>query len=859
MTLSLYASPKVEKLIKLHPELSRLDEYLIQWNCEIDPRGIRFTGYEKDGQNVRLSEEERKKPENKDNRYKCDKGSKREAFVAKGSDELPFYHPDSVLRDLYDLDMSKLFIVEGEKKALILIKNGFCAIAIAGVELGLTPKKDGDRVLKPSIVRAIEAMPDAIKIPMFDADTKRKPLVFLAHKRFSTELLRKTNKVLIGTCIWDEKEGKGVDDFIDGKGIEEFRKRLENLVTLDEFIEEYEPDQELTHIEAGTKIAEILKDICKYNADMQTWLQYSVVTDGVWSKVNEESIVAKVETTLLEHQIKTKLQRDSDVVSIFNTVKRRLLDDKWEPTPSNLIPFKNGIYNTNTNELIPHSPDNKLTWCLPRDYSPVANDWGLIESFFKQSLGDKEHDIEILNCFAAAVLRRMGWLQIFLCLMGLPGSGKGTFSNLLAELIDQRNMKVSEMSTFCGNQFDAAGAYQKGLLLFPDQQPYSGNIGTFLNATGGEYLRYERKGKDSTQFIFEGLTLVTSNQPVFTGKNLKAIQRRQVLVEFNRTASKSDPHLLDKLKSQLEAWTNYLLSIPVERIESVLKGKNATQKTTDWRAYCLSSSVASWINDHLIKVNDCNLPVGNNKNECSTDQSPNEAKTAFGSYHAYCRDTGLQAMSLQTFSHEVATILSQTLNWGDFDSIKKKTPRGMVFVGVTLRGNDEQTPTVDELLGCRPECRPNADLDADLKPLLCKDSADLADLDTNSSTSEKKEPPSLDEISLSPPLTDVEESPSEPARSAHLPCSKGFESASRSASEPASRSASGTSDEVTPKVGDIVRLTTDYCPLSSGHILEIQSFQSGFTICIDPATKKNHPSYGRTYNLKPHNYEVVNE
>jgi putative DNA primase/helicase len=106
-----------------------------------------------------------------------------------------------------------------------------------------------------------------------------------------------------------------------------------------------------------------------------------------------------------------------------------------------------------------------------------------------------------------------------------------------------------------------------------------------VSLTGGDWLRAEEKGKKAFHFRFDGMLAISSNFPIFAKDNSSGLTRRTISVPFNakdnssgltrRTISvpfnasvaPSQRRDLNKdFQPQLTAFTNYLLSIPDERV-----------------------------------------------------------------------------------------------------------------------------------------------------------------------------------------------------------------------------------------------------------------------------------------------------
>ena len=200
------------------------------------------------------------------------------------------------------------------------------------------------------------------------------------------------------------------------------------------------------------------------------------------------------------------------------------------------------------------------------------------------------------------------------------------------------------------------------------------------------------------QFVFKGLVLISSNQPV-TNTAQSWFKRRLMLANFKKVPKEPDPGFLDKLKRGLSGFTNYLLKIPVEEIsEFIVKGSNKRSSAEVWDNMRDSDSLAAWVNDHIIFDPEAKTPTGENANEWK-DCTPNQIATLYGHYNYFCCKTNKKALGLQNFSRTLEEICTQTLKMNVYRErfqIDGKRCRG--FVGLRIRRAIDPHPTIDEML-----------------------------------------------------------------------------------------------------------------------------------------------------------------
>lgn len=120
-----------------------------------------------------------------------------------------------------------IIVTEGLFKAMVGCSHELPTIALMGVEMGLTSAKadpQGKRYLVPTLERLAKA--GFGFIIAFDADCASNPNVVRAEQKLAHQLQKFNVPVRSITGLWNIDQGKGMDEFIQNAGVEEFRQRL---------------------------------------------------------------------------------------------------------------------------------------------------------------------------------------------------------------------------------------------------------------------------------------------------------------------------------------------------------------------------------------------------------------------------------------------------------------------------------------------------------------------------------------------------------------------------------------------------------------------------------------------------------
>jgi len=587
---------------------------------------------------------------------------------------------------------------EGPKKTGALETCDYAALGLPGVDMGLN--KNGRLV--PNL-EAIAAKGRPINI-CFDADIQTKVEVQEALIRLATGLKKKECLVYV-VPPWDLSLGKGIDDVLANHGPEKVHEIMNTAIPYKQWLQglerQFKPEKSKTQKIPpadliARDIAEEYRSTLAFNNQSGLWMRYEADSPGVWSvETNEytESIIS----TILDAKGIVGYGSNGYVTNILKKLRHLLIVRKWiEQSPSELIPFQNGVLELATGKLLEHSPGYRFTWSMPREHNPIATEWTSIQTFLNTITNGNVEIQNLLLCFCNAVLKGRSDLQKFLHLTGPGGSGKGTFTRLLTDLIGQTNTHTSTLEDWCGNRFETANAYQKRLIAFPDEDKKVGNLGRFKSLTGEDFLRAEEKGQKAFQFKYEGMVVLISNFPIFAGDSSSGLTRRTILVPFTHVPKPGDRRNLNKdFQIELSAFTNYLLSLPDDFVTATLLGTNEIKELNQefWASRQRTDSIAAWLNDCVIYDPNASTPIGCDRNEWK-ERTP---ITLYGSYCHHAQQSGNQAKSVKNFSPDLLELCNTILGW----PIQKVTTRNGKFIqGLRLRvtGINDHIPTYEAQL-----------------------------------------------------------------------------------------------------------------------------------------------------------------
>ena len=641
-------------------------------------------------------------------KYRTALGDEFDAILPKHpTDKLYWNNLPALKERCYQInDVPMLLVTEGAFKAIAACSHGIPTVALLGVEMGLTSSKDdpqGKRYLVSELERFAKLGFGFIFA--FDADTYTKKPVLQALIKLARQI-QKFDVPVYNLPEWDESEGKGIDDYIQNQGIEEFRKQLlSQAVDFDSWYDEYgseafdkkPPKPDII----GGEIAEKYRDRWVYCDELRTWLTYSLETEGIWTIVSKQYLAAEVHAILKARNI-VGYGTNAYIQNILGTLERELFIRKWdEQSSTEWLPFQNGVLELATSKLHSHSSGFRFTWQLPRDYTVVETGWTKIDNWLNEATGGSDEYKQSLLCFAAAVLRGRNDLQKFLHLIGGGGSGKSTFTTLLTALIGESNTATLNLPDL-EDKHEIARMFGKRLVVLPDQDKAPKKMSNFKRLTGQDRLSGRRLYENGFEFVFGGLTVVTSNFPLFHTNIGSWLTRRVIMIPFDYQCPNSKKRDLSKeLELELGAFTSYLLSIPIAEIEARLKGESDRNLSpTVWESQIRSDGMAAWVNDWVIYDDTAKTRIGSNAKEWAREEDYDSGRsTLYGSYALYCQQSNRVSKSPQNFSAELLELTNRTLGWqSEKARVKIAGQTVRVIKGIKLRSPLDIEPTIEEIL-----------------------------------------------------------------------------------------------------------------------------------------------------------------
>jgi len=570
-----------------------------------------------------------------------------------------------------------LVLTEGFFKAIAGCSHGIPTIGLLGVEMGMTSSK-ADPQGKRYLVKILEKFAKAGFgfIIALDADCATNPLVIEAERKLTFQLKKFEVPVRSITGMWTVDEGKGMDDFIQKQGIEEFRQMLlaaEERQWNDENLQVKRKPPSANKL--ARKIADKYRERLAWNIEVREWYSYGLNQPGIWEKEPKEAVEQLVRVELDAELPDGYSYRH--LADIINLLKSDLLVKKWNQVKG-YIPLQNGVLNKKTLKLSPHSPKHRLTHCLPFAYDPEATCQPIVD-WLKETVGHKEDLVQFLLAYLNAVVNQRADLQRYLELIGPGGTGKSTYMKLASGLVGEQNVHTTKHQILEESRFETANLAGKLLTLITEADQYVGAVNVLKAITGQDLLHYEQKMKQAgAGFIYEGMCITAGNEPSRSSDYTSGLARRKIPVWFRNFISTQKRRDLDsEFKQYLPGLLNLVLSYSDEEVTDLIR--NAEQKCPSLQEYqretlCETNPIADWLDNKVIR-------------SPGTRHTPSYYYEAF---RKYLDESGQKGVSLKRFSNLLIDVCQVQLGWADV--CKGRSRQGRYIEGLELRLDNDFSP-----------------------------------------------------------------------------------------------------------------------------------------------------------------------
>jgi putative DNA primase/helicase len=530
--------------------------------------------------------------------------------------------------------------------------------------------------------------------------------------------------ILSPTDVWADMPNKGdLTDFVEAhqdKSTKQLVARLSSAIAIADKRDKQEKqrkeeEEKLSSLPNWSQsdlafwLAEKYRTKLAWNTELQEWYRYSSVTEGIWSVEPIEFVgrLIKSEVEEIALLIAQSGKKPNYTISFINGVTALLKLDlavrKWNEA-AGLLPMLNGVLDLETKKLMPHSPKNKLTWCLPYNYNILAT-CEPIQEWLLTMCGGDPCVVELMRAYLLGILTgRTDW-QKFIELIGPGGTGKSTFTRLATALVGTENVHTTTLHKLEKSKFESASIAGKRLVLINDSEKYAGEVTKLKNLTGQDILPYEVKFKQSKGgFNPDALVIVSTNEAIQSNDYTSGLARRRISIPmFNEIKGKRQKNLIEHKNGQMygeflpyiPGLLNWVLAMDEKVATEIVKNYEENVPSLlamKARTLVETNPIADWLDNFVVYQAEARTNIGvakRDKDSSSPHWYLDTDKWLYPNYCEYCHNTGSRPVSLRRF----VTLLSDLgKNQLGLEISKERDRYGSYFVGLKIRSESDHEP-----------------------------------------------------------------------------------------------------------------------------------------------------------------------
>lgn len=296
--------------------------------------------------------------------------------------------------------------------------------------------------------------------------------------------------------------------------------------------------------------------------------QLHIYKDGIY--VNGQKYI---EAEMIKHITNLNRSKRTEVLTYLDL----LIGDNTEPSGAELIAFRNGVYNLETDEFLQFSPEYVIMNKVDYDYIPSAYHETTDKALNKLACEDAEIRMLLEEVIGYTFYRRNELRKAFI-LIGDKANGKSTYLDMIKTLLGDRNTSALDLKEL-GERFKSAELFGKLANIGDDiGDEFIANPAVFKKVVSGDRINTERKGTDPFDFNNYAKMLFSANNIPRIKDKSGAVISRLVIIPFNAQFTADDPDYDPYIKYKLRKRESmeYLIQIGLEGLKRVLMNRRFT-------------------------------------------------------------------------------------------------------------------------------------------------------------------------------------------------------------------------------------------------------------------------------------------
>jgi putative DNA primase/helicase len=272
-----------------------------------------------------------------------------------------------------------------------------------------------------------------------------------------------------------------------------------------------------------------------------------VYRDGIYFQAENEIIYPEIQRILKDNVTKNAKTETFHKIADMTSYPRSI----FGTTDPNFIPVKNGVFNLQTSELLPHNPKYRFTYKLPIIYDPSAT-CPKTEAFFKQVLTEEQENT--VQEWLGYYLYRSYQFKKAIIFVGEGDTGKTTLLEVITHFLGRENVSSVSLHKMTSDKFAAAHLYSMhGNIVDELSAKDITDTGNFKIATGGGSISGEYKFGNQFSFVnFSKFTFACNKIPDVTDFDDEAYFNRWMVIRFGNRIEKKIPNFIATLTTEEE-------------------------------------------------------------------------------------------------------------------------------------------------------------------------------------------------------------------------------------------------------------------------------------------------------------------
>jgi putative DNA primase/helicase len=309
-----------------------------------------------------------------------------------------------------------------------------------------------------------------------------------------------------------------------------------------------------------------------------------------WGLRSEDEFVAAL-TCFMDAQNWTK-RTSNEKRSVIDELRSRLLVKEENWNPEDKLAFSNGMLDLRS--LIfqeGHNPQDRMTRSRPYPYQDLRGhqNWELIcpnwMKFLRDATGGDRELQDLLQAWVRyAVLPRpkqhKSEIEKSLDLFGSKGTGKGTFLDVLIQLVGQENVGSASPEIFQTPQ-GLGQLIDKDLAIDTDASGFLQNIGNYNKVISNEPVVVKKLYRDTATIRLGVVVIRAYNAVLQVPDGSEGLDRRLTVIPFDHPPPILDLKLSQKLEAELSGIFDWALSIDAEEMKQRILSAGSIQKIAE--------------------------------------------------------------------------------------------------------------------------------------------------------------------------------------------------------------------------------------------------------------------------------------